>query len=107
MTDKQESITFAFPCTTIGITSVLGRVWRLKEGVAGFKYWGGHGLPCSYAYRIKVQANLEAGDCMVKQSILPMSTVRNTVNIYTDIIGFSTCYGIEWCAFCSVGVANF
>ena len=38
-------------------TRVLGRVWQSKEGVAGFQYWGGHGLPClpcSYAYASKI-----------------------------------------------------
>ena len=34
----------------------LGRVWRLKVGVADLQYWGGHGLPCSYAYVNEVKA---------------------------------------------------
>ena len=37
MTDEQQSITFAFPRMMISNSRVLGRVWRLKEGVAGFQ----------------------------------------------------------------------
>ena len=45
--DEQHSITFAFLRTMIGNMHMraLGRVGRLKQGVAGFQYWGGDGLP--------------------------------------------------------------